>query len=733
MQISPTLRTLANKYNCDKGDKALFRHNYTALYDLIFYPLRCRHIKLLELGLAIGGPEGGGLVERKVSAPSIAMWLEYFPHAEIYGFDISDFSHLDHPRFHFVRGDLGSRDDLLRLAQVASHFDVIIDDGSHASYHQQLALNYLFSRLSQGGIYIIEGLHWQPPLFENTLPNVPKTAQLLHDALIEDIQVGSAGLPAERLRAIRHDVHSFSLFPTFNDDKFSHKIALIRRAGTHREDDAHSLPEVRSYDLFDTLVTRRCYHPTHVFHEVERRSAKDGFAALRREAEASLYGTSYKLNDIYRKLSDAAGLTEIEVEQLRETEIEIEREMLFPIAENCAAFRPGDIVISDMYLPDHFLREVVRDVCHIDAAQVYVSAEGKRNGQIWPIVRRDFAPVQHIGDNEAADINSALAAGIPAKLTTVARRTQIESDLADGGYEPLSNLAREARLRSWSVGTSERQLQILQAQVNFPLLFVASLRLVDLAAEKGWRKILFSGRDCFLWSELYTILAPFLVSAPDGVYFHTSRIARANPSVDYLDYFAGLRGKTRAAVVDLCGTGWSLNRLIERAADSEVEIFLLHHLDVPSIRADYESHGPIDRPIAPISCIRRPILNGENEVIEELNRAPYPLLLDVVATSTGFQPVFAPKVVMPGADAALRIHHTAFRDALALLYSIEPAALAAMRSGNHDLMFARLYREMEGQVHNVSHFWRQKAHEEGLFRAAIEERDANRKDHDNPS
>lgn len=292
--------------------------------------------------------------------------------------------------------------------------------------------------------------------------------------------------------------------------------------------------------------------------------------------------------------------------------------------------------------------------------------------------------------------------------------------MADAGYVPLANLAREARLRGWSADPGERRLQLLHAQANFPLLVVATFRLAELAAERGWRRVLFSGRDCFLWNELYATLGPLLGDVPAANYFHTSRIARVHPSPDYLGYFAALRGDVPSVVVDLCGTGWSLNRLIERAAEPATDIFLLHHLVDPNLRDYYERQASIASPIVPVSCLHRPIINGENEVLEELNRAPFPPLLDMVRGNSGFQPVFAPDSDPAMAKAALRLHHTAFRAALGLLYGMEQGALGAMRRADHNAMVARLYQEMVGQFGSVPHFFPQKWHEEEQFRAKLE-------------
>jgi hypothetical protein len=691
------------------------------LYDRIFAPLRLQRIRLLEIGLAIGGPDGGGPIERRAGAPSIAMWLEYFPHAEIYGFDISDFSHIRHPRFRFIRGDLGSREDLARLAAVVPQFDIIIDDGSHASFHQQLALNCLFGRLALGGLYVIESLHWQPPAFQTALPAVPKTAVLLHDVLVRRADVGSVALPVGQLRAIRQCTESFSLLPSFCDDGIAEKLAVLRRLPAAAVGDA--LPAVRSFDLFDTLVARRCVEPHAVFHEVERRAAHPGFAAQRIAAEATLYGSPYTLDDIYRRLARDTGVGGTAVGWLRDMELAVEREMLFPIAQHCAAFTAGDVVVSDMYLPEAFLQELVSGTCRLAASRLFASAEGKRSGTIWPIVRRTCTPLEHVGDNEVTDVRSARSAGIPARLTVVAGRTTIEADLAASGYAPLSNLIREARLRSWSSDAAERHVQRLQMQANFPLLFVATLQLVALAAQHGWRRILFSGRDCFLWAELYRALAPLLGTVPSGSYFHSSRIVRSYPSADYIAYVASLCGGEPSVMVDVCGTGWSLNRLAEHLPAPTPAIFLVHHADMP-LRDYYDRHAPVAVPIAPLSCIRRGIVNHENEVFEELNRAPYPLLTDVTATGTAFEPVF---VAGDGAaPATLQLHHAAFRSAVALLGTLRAEQVTAMRGADHAAMVGRIYRGMEGQFRHVSQLWPQKLREETMIKQFIEQQAASR-------
>ncbi len=153
--IAPTknLTDLANQFGSDKGTKhGEPPHRYTYLYDLILAEYRSRTINLLELGLCGGGPEVGEPVDRVVNAPSARMWLEYFPAAQVFGFDISDFSHIRHPRFTSLRGDLGSDDDLARIAAAAPGYDVIIDDASHPATALRWTLHHRGSALAVTGV-----------------------------------------------------------------------------------------------------------------------------------------------------------------------------------------------------------------------------------------------------------------------------------------------------------------------------------------------------------------------------------------------------------------------------------------------------------------------------------------------------------------------------------------------------------------------------------------------------
>jgi cephalosporin hydroxylase len=157
--VKDILTELASKYCVDKGiggyPKTTFNnvpsiskpHGFTPFYSKHFESNRDEFRKILEIGVLFGN--------------SLMMWDEYFPNAEIHGFDI-DLSRVlnDARKFKMMKGDQSNRDDLNSfLKEFGGNFDLIIEDGGHKMDQQHISLGFLFKHVSEGGYYIVEDLH----------------------------------------------------------------------------------------------------------------------------------------------------------------------------------------------------------------------------------------------------------------------------------------------------------------------------------------------------------------------------------------------------------------------------------------------------------------------------------------------------------------------------------------------------------------------------------------------
>jgi 23S rRNA U2552 (ribose-2'-O)-methylase RlmE/FtsJ len=126
-------------------DKAYF-HLFTEFYNDYFERFLNRPIHILEIGISEG--------------KSLLLLQEYFKEATIHAIDINPSSvHLE--LGNRIHTHLCSQIDFDKLQTIFKDmkFDIIIDDGSHLTSHQQASLGFLFPYLKPNGIYICEDIH----------------------------------------------------------------------------------------------------------------------------------------------------------------------------------------------------------------------------------------------------------------------------------------------------------------------------------------------------------------------------------------------------------------------------------------------------------------------------------------------------------------------------------------------------------------------------------------------
>jgi hypothetical protein len=169
-------------------DKGPCCHNYTELYERLFFHWKDHPITIFEVGIAEGG--------------SLKMWQEYFPHARIFAVDILPKTQFDNDRVKTFVGDQARREQLKPAIETAGQADILIDDGGHTMEQQQVSLGYLFQYIRAGGYYVIEDVH-------TSLPALWKGYGVERDGanttlrMLENFMRGSA--PSMRSKYMRRD------------------------------------------------------------------------------------------------------------------------------------------------------------------------------------------------------------------------------------------------------------------------------------------------------------------------------------------------------------------------------------------------------------------------------------------------------------------------------------------------------------------------------------------------
>ncbi len=193
-----------------------------------------------------------------------------------------------------------------------------------------------------------------------------------------------------------------------------------------------------SYDIFDTLIKRKCGLPQNIFLAMQNeigsisisgKGLESRFCDLRVEADRIARRYVCKngveditINDIYCAMNHMGWIPSEEIDRFINFEKRIELENAIPIEENIDIVKKklsdGEkvIAISDMYLDSCSISKLF-DKCDIPPIKIYVSSETKKckwTGNMYRFIRDkesvDYTEWSHLGDNSLSDVD------IPSKL-----------------------------------------------------------------------------------------------------------------------------------------------------------------------------------------------------------------------------------------------------------------------------------------------------------------------------
>ena len=405
-----------------------------------------------------------------------------------------------------------------------------------------------------------------------------------------------------------------------------------------------NIPAINSFDVFDTLIARFCINPQQVFLEVEKSTGYDNFAHHRQQAEGYLLknAQNYNLDDIYQRLATQLNLQPEELERLKKAEIAAEIDNVIGIKENLMSIKDGDVLVSDMYLPETVIWQMLNKGGLDKQVRLWLRAKGKRNGTVWQEIKEQNINIaQHTGDNFHSDIVMAERAGIRTNFYPSAQLYPVEKDLTKIGAKGLAKLIRKIRLTNYFPDPLKRKFYQSFIEGNLLILVSFSLFLWTQAQQRDLKKYLFSSRDCYYLQKIFSKIvnnSPFPI---DSEYFFTSRLARVKCSEDYRSYVLNLIEKQpNSAVVDLVGTGMSLSYLFKQIGEEfSLPIALFHHINLPRVKNTYQN---IELDNQLFALIPHTMKNFNIDALELLNSIKQPMIKDVLKQDNHqYSPIFS--------------------------------------------------------------------------------------------
>ena len=151
--IPKSIDYLFHEYGSDKANIFKYNqklgHGFSIFYEKKLEKYKDKKINILEIGSYAGA--------------SAAAFVKYFPNSKVYCFDvnISNFKYKS-KNIDVFGIDINNQKDVeetlsqIFLKEKISHFDLIIDDGSHFLSDILIGLKFFFKYLKNSGLYVIE-------------------------------------------------------------------------------------------------------------------------------------------------------------------------------------------------------------------------------------------------------------------------------------------------------------------------------------------------------------------------------------------------------------------------------------------------------------------------------------------------------------------------------------------------------------------------------------------------
>jgi hypothetical protein len=260
---------------------------------------------------------------------------------------------------------------------------------------------------------------------------------------------------------------------------------------------------MRSFDFYDTLVTRMVANPADIFSLVGERLNIPDFRSMRIASEVAArnaLGSEVTFDQIYDYLPLASELKT----KARTLELEFERSLVVPVAAVIPQIQTGDLIISDMYHDERLYRDVLqRLIPGVVPGAVLVSGSlgvNKATGRLWKKVAADYPTHQsHIGDNLLADVSQARRNGLVADHFGGATLNRYEMVMAKLGGDGsiIAGASRATRLSLVRSDTPPAEVAIIEAfaSVFGPLLLAFVQWIMRTCSEQGIRDVYFLARD----------------------------------------------------------------------------------------------------------------------------------------------------------------------------------------------------------------------------------------------
>lgn len=331
-----------------------------------------------------------------------------------------------------------------------------------------------------------------------------------------------------------------NLFWAYAKGKESFDI-IINRALSFEPDENYTLPDLYSFDIFDTLIGRTTLKPEGIFKYVQEKMIASeetfpyylsmNFSKVRKHAEADCReyykkstiarGTDtieISLDMIYEHIRKIYNLKDDQIRNMKNWELEAEYKSSIPYKENIEKVKQlkaegKDVVlISDMYLPIDFVRKLLVKADPIfQKLPIFLSSElgvqkatKKLFYKVYHSLNYCYGNWYHFGDNLRADGSIPRSLGIQTINHDVIKYGAYEEELVDfvDSYDAYQVAALLAKFKAEDHTSAEKYAYGYVSLYWVPYIYWA----LTHAMKHGIKCVYFISRDGHFLKQIADVL-----------------------------------------------------------------------------------------------------------------------------------------------------------------------------------------------------------------------------------
>lgn len=292
-----------------------------------------------------------------------------------------------------------------------------------------------------------------------------------------------------------------------------------------------------SFDVFDTLITRKTATPKGIFAIMEKKlkeqkynlfskHIRDNFYSIRVAAEELAHFNFCKngiedksLEEIYKAIQLTGSFTDEQRDELIKLELETEWEESVPLTKQIQYLKAlleakeEIVLISDMYLPGDFVRKLLLKHDIVFAAiPLYISSDVglcKSSGSLFHYVQKemdaDYKDWIHIGDNSHSDVNIPSQLGIHCIEVKNKKLLEIEKYAIRSSEKNLifQYLIGASANVNMQMEEENKQFSFLVgASIGGPILYGYVKWILEEANKRKKRRLYFIARDGYILKRI---------------------------------------------------------------------------------------------------------------------------------------------------------------------------------------------------------------------------------------